>query len=58
MMRELMNWAFARSFTLPEGVDMGGVHADLKEGVLTLTITKTPEAQPKKIAIQSAAKKS
>jgi HSP20 family protein len=49
---------FARSFTLPEGVDMNGVHADLKEGVLTLTIKKTPEAQPKKIALQSAAKKS
>jgi len=43
---------------LPEGVDMSAVHADLKEGVLTLSVRKTPEAQPKKIAIQSAAKKS
>ncbi len=49
---------FTRSFTLPDGVDMNGVHADMKEGVLTLSIKKTPEAQPKKIAIQSAAKKS
>ncbi len=33
-------------------------HADLKDGVLTLAIHKTPEAQPKNIAIQSPAKKS
>lgn len=37
---------------------MNGVHADLKDGVLTLSVKKTPEAQPKKIAVQSAAKKS
>ena len=50
--------SFNRSFTLPEGVDMGSVHADLKDGVLTLTVHKTPETKPKKIAIQSPARKS
>lgn len=49
---------FTRSFTLPDGVDMNSVHADLKDGVLNLSIKKHPEAQPKKIAVQSAAKKS
>ena len=49
---------FTRSFTLPEGVDMKSVHADLDQGVLTLSIKKTPEAQPKKIVVQSATKKS
>ncbi len=49
---------FTRSFTLPEGVDMDAVRADLSEGVLTVTIRKTPEAQPKKIAIGTPAKKS
>jgi len=49
---------FTRSFTLPDGVDMSSVHAELKEGVLTVSIKKTPEAQPKRIAIQSPAKKS
>lgn len=49
---------FTRSFTLPEGVDSNSVHADLNQGVLTVSIRKTPEAQPKKIAVQSAAKKS
>ena len=47
--------SFTRSFTLPEGVDTNGVNADLKDGVLTLSIKKTPESQPKKIAVQSAA---
>jgi HSP20 family molecular chaperone IbpA len=37
---------------------MNSVNADLNQGVLTLSIKKAPEAQPKKIAIQSAAKKS
>ncbi len=50
--------SFSRSFTLPEGVDTSSVHADLKDGVLTLTIHKTQEAQAKKIAVQTAAKKS
>jgi HSP20 family protein len=50
--------SFTRSFTLPDGVDTNAVHADLQQGVLTLSIGKTAEAQPKKIAIQSAAKRS
>jgi HSP20 family protein len=49
--------SFSRSFTLPEGIDTNGVHAELKEGVLALAVRKTPEAQPKKIAVQSSASK-
>jgi HSP20 family protein len=49
---------FTRSFTLPEGVDMSSAHADLKDGVLTLSIKKAPGAETKKIAVQTAAKKS
>jgi HSP20 family protein len=49
---------FMRAFTLPEGVDASSVHADLKDGVLTVTIRKTPEAQPKRVEIQSSVKKS
>jgi HSP20 family protein len=49
---------FTRSFTLPEGVDMNSVQADLHQGVLALSIQKSPEAQPKKIAIGSPAKRS
>jgi HSP20 family protein len=49
---------FTRIFTLPEGVDMESVHADLKDGVLTLELKKLPERQPKKIPIVSDLKKS
>jgi len=48
---------FTRSFTLPEGADMSSVHAELKEGVLTVAIHKTTAAQPKKIPVQTAVKK-
>lgn len=43
--------SFTRSFTLPDGVDADHIRAELKEGVLTLSIPKRPESQPKKIAV-------
>jgi len=49
--------SFMRTFTLPEGADSSQVHADLKDGVLHLTVRKEPEALPKRIPIASAAKK-
>lgn len=49
---------FARSFTLPDGVDNDSLQADLKEGVLTISIKKRPDAQSKQIPIQSGVKKS
>lgn len=37
--------SFARSFSLPEDADAAGVKADLKDGVLTVTLPKkAPEA--------------
>lgn len=42
---------FSRSFTLPEGVDTEHVNAELKEGVLHVTLPKVPEAKPKKISL-------
>src|SRR5688572_21624259 len=38
--------SFTRSFTLPEGVDTKGLEAELKDGVLTVTLPKVPEAKP------------
>lgn len=49
---------FTRSFTLPDGVDMNSLQANLADGVLTLSVKKTPEAQAKKVDVQTAAKKS
>ncbi len=45
--------SFARSFTLPEGADTSKVNAELKDGVLTLSIGKTRQAQAQKIAINA-----
>jgi HSP20 family protein len=44
---------FSRSFTLPSKVEPDGTSAVLKNGVLTLTLQKAAEAQPRKIAIQA-----
>ena len=49
---------FTRSFTLPEGIAGEQIHADLRDGVLTLVVPKVPEAQPKKIALKGPEKKS
>ena len=45
--------SFTRSFTLPEGTDPNAVRAELRDGVLVLTMPKTPEAQPKKIPVKA-----
>lgn len=45
--------SFSRSFTLPDGVLTDKIAAELKGGVLTLSIPKKPEAQPKKIDVTS-----
>ena len=47
---------FSRAFTLPEGTDGEHVNADLKAGVLTIAVPKTPNAQPKKISIKATDK--
>jgi HSP20 family protein len=49
--------SFTRSFTLPEGIDADHVEADMKNGVLMLTVPKRPETQPKKISVGGGANK-
>jgi HSP20 family protein len=49
---ERVSGAFVRSFTLPPTIDAEHVAASLKDGVLTLTLPKKPEAQPKKISVK------
>ena len=54
---ERKHGSFTRSFTLPEGADVGHAKSELKEGVLTLVIPKQPGAKPKKIEIGTGASK-
>jgi HSP20 family protein len=42
---------FSRSFTLPQGTNMDAIKADLKDGVLTVAVPKSPESQPRKISL-------
>ena len=42
---------FTRSFTVPEDVDQDNISAHVADGMLTLTLNRRPEAQPKRISI-------
>ena len=43
--------AFNRSFRMGEGVDSSGIEASYKDGVLTVTLPKKPEVQPRQIPV-------
>ena len=45
---------FSRSFTLPDGALPEQVHASMDRGVLTVTVPKTPPAEPKRITVHVA----
>lgn len=45
---------FSRSFGLPCKVDLERTKATLRNGLLTVTLEKAPEAQPKKITIAAS----
>jgi len=45
--------AFSRSLTLPVEVDVDKAVADLKDGILTLTLPKASRAKAKKVKIRS-----
>ena len=42
---------FARRFTLPAALDVDHISADLKDGVLTITIPKATSAEPRRIDV-------
>ena len=43
---------YARSFTVSNAVDTSNIEAVLKEGILSLTLLKAPEAKPKQIPVK------
>ncbi|MFQ3592962.1 MAG: Hsp20/alpha crystallin family protein [Gemmataceae bacterium] len=44
---------FHREIALPRGIDAEHIQAKSHQGVLTVTIPKKPEVQPKKITVQA-----
>lgn len=51
--RERFAGRFSRTLRLPFRVDAGSVAARLKDGVLTVTLPKAPEARPRKIDVKT-----
>jgi HSP20 family protein len=47
--------AFSRAFRLPDGIDEGKIEAEMKQGLLTITVPKSADAKQKerKVAIKS-----
>ncbi len=54
LIRERREARFVRRFSLPRDIDPEKVEANFKNGVLTVTIPRQPEAQPKQILIKTA----
>ena len=52
--RQVQRWhgRFQRSFRLPRGLDREKVSAELKNGVLSISVPKLKAAQPKQIAVR------
>ena len=42
---------FSRAFALPEPIDVEGITADLKDGVLTITIPKSHDRAARRINV-------
>ena len=51
---ERMFGQFERAVAIPDTIDPGSIEAELVDGVLMITLSKKPEAQPTRIAIKSA----
>lgn len=54
LLRERRYGSYHRSVRLPVGVDGENVTAEIKDGVLTLTLPKREEHKPKKIEVKVA----
>jgi HSP20 family molecular chaperone IbpA len=52
--REYTLVSFFRQFELSELIDQEGIGADLRHGVLTLTLPKAAKAQPRAIPVNAA----
>jgi HSP20 family protein len=53
--RERPAFRFGRSFALPVKVDAEKTAATVKDGILTITLAKAPEARPRQISVKAGA---
>ncbi len=54
LLKERSDFTFTRSFILPKDANAEAVSASFSNGVLTITIKKSPEKQPRSIKIKAA----
>jgi HSP20 family protein len=58
LMQERVYGRFSRTLRLPQPVNRDAVEANFDNGILTLTLTKAEEAQPRQIEVKTNGKKS
>jgi HSP20 family protein len=51
---ERVSGAFLRRFTLPESAETAAIKAKQSNGVLEVTIPKSPQVQPQRISVEAA----
>jgi HSP20 family protein len=54
LLNERVTGHFSRQLTLPRKVDADNIEATYDNGILTLHVPKTPEAQPRHIPVKAA----
>jgi HSP20 family protein len=54
LLNERVTGHFSRQLTLPREVDADNIEATYDNGILTLHVPKTPEAQPRHIPVKAA----
>ena len=52
LIKERRHESFERSFSLPDGLDESAISAGFENGILTVTLPKTPEEKPRKIEVK------
>ena len=53
LVRERPVGRYEAAFELGEGIDVGAIDAELKEGVLVVHLPKTGELQPRKVTVRA-----
>lgn len=52
--RERRSVRFARTVSFPQQIDLEGIRASVKDGVLTIRAAKVPEERPKQITVKAS----